>query len=218
MPQSASRQRRRPPVRSTYRHGDLRRALLEAGVDLARTGGPDAVVLREATRRAGVVPNAAYRHFTGRDDLLEAVRASALSALAMAMEKELAKVPGSRDPAESARANLRAVGAGYLRFALTQTGLFRTAFSVPASVEGDVDPEKAGTTGLNPFQLLGAALDRLVEAGALAPARRPGAEYLAWSAVHGLALLLIDGPLKGVAAKQAEALAQRLLEMVEKGL
>jgi AcrR family transcriptional regulator len=218
MPQSASRQRRQAPVRSTYRHGDLRRALLEAGVDLARAGGPDAVVLREATRRAGVVPNAAYRHFAGRDDLLEAVRARALSALAVAMEKELTKVRGSRDPAESARANLRAVGAGYLRFALTQTGLFRTAFSVPAIVEGDVDPEKAGTTGLNPFQLLGAALDRLVEAGALAPARRPGAEYLAWSAVHGLALLLIDGPLQGVAAKQAEALAQRLLEMVEKGL
>src|SRR4051812_38835116 len=50
-----------PPVpgRSTYRHGDLRRALLDAGIELARSGGPDAVVLREATRRAGVVPNAA---------------------------------------------------------------------------------------------------------------------------------------------------------------
>ena len=48
--------------RSTYRHGDLRRALLEAGTELARGGGPDAVVLREATRRAGVVPSAAYRH------------------------------------------------------------------------------------------------------------------------------------------------------------
>ncbi|HEX7690533.1 MAG TPA: TetR family transcriptional regulator, partial [Burkholderiaceae bacterium] len=45
-----------PPPRSTYRHGDLRRALLEAGIALARDGGPDAVVLREATRRAGVVP------------------------------------------------------------------------------------------------------------------------------------------------------------------
>jgi len=42
--------------RDTYRHGDLRRALLEAGIELARIGGPDAVVLREATRRAGVVP------------------------------------------------------------------------------------------------------------------------------------------------------------------
>src|ERR1700760_1923807 len=68
----------RPPARGTYRHGDLRRALLDAGIDLARAGGPDAVVLREATRRAGVVPNAAYRHFADRDELLAAVCAAAM--------------------------------------------------------------------------------------------------------------------------------------------
>ena len=67
-----------PAPRATYRHGDLRRALLDAGVELARQGGPDAVVLREATRRAGVAPNAAYRHFANRDDLLAAVRAAVL--------------------------------------------------------------------------------------------------------------------------------------------
>ena len=64
-------------ARSTYRHGDLHRALLESGVALARAGGPEAVVLREATRRAGVVPNAAYRHFGSRQELLQAVRAAA---------------------------------------------------------------------------------------------------------------------------------------------
>ena len=208
----------RPPARGTYRHGDLRRALLEAGIELARAGGPDAVVLREATRRAGVVPNAAYRHFAGREDLLEAVRAAALAALAVAMEKQLAGLRRGQRPADHARASLRAVGAGYLRFALAQTGLFRTAFSVPSAVESDRDPAKTGGSGLNPFQLLGSALDLMVASGALPPERRAGAEYLAWAAVHGLALLLIDGPLKGVGSKQASALAQRLLEMVEKGL
>ena len=74
-----------PPPRSTYRHGDLRRALLEAGVELARAGGPEAVVLREATRRAGVAPNAAYRHFENRQALLYAVRSVALAAVARAM-------------------------------------------------------------------------------------------------------------------------------------
>ncbi|MCZ3133285.1 WHG domain-containing protein, partial [Acinetobacter baumannii] len=83
-----------------------------------------------------------------------------------------------------------------LKFAQTQTGLFRTAFATPSMVEDDPDPAKAGRGGLNPFQLLGAALDRLVEAGVLPAERRPGAEYLAWSAVHGLALLIIDGPLR----------------------
>ena len=207
-----------PPARTTYRHGDLRRALLEAGITLARSGGPDAVVLREATRRAGVVPNAAYRHFASRQELLQAVRSAALSALAIAMETELARLRHGRRPADFARASLRAVGTGYLRFAQAETGLFRTAFAAPDKVEGDVDPAKAGNSGLNPFQLLGAALDRLVEAGVLSPERRPGAEYLAWSAVHGLALLIIDGPLRNLVHKQTDAIGQRLLDMVEKGL
>ncbi len=207
-----------PPPRSTYRHGDLRRALLEAGIELARAGGPDAVVLREATRRAGVVPNAAYRHFASRQELLQAVRAFALSSLAMAMESELAGLRRGRRLAEFARGSLRAVGAGYLRFAQAETGLFRTAFSVADPVEGDTDPEKAGESGLNPFELLGAALDRMVDTGLLPAERRPGAEYLAWSAVHGMALLIIDGPLRQLGPVQIRSLAQRLLDMVEKGL
>jgi AcrR family transcriptional regulator len=220
---SSSRVPAKTSARTTYRHGDLRRALLEAAVALARAGGPDAVVLREATRRAGVVPNAAYRHFAGREDLLEAVRAAALSALAVAMETRLAAARRSRrstgaSAGQAARASLRAVGTAYLQFALAETGLFRTAFSVPAAVEGDTDPAKAGGSGMNPFQLLGGALDQMVAAGVLPPARRPGAEYLAWSAVHGLALLLIDGPLKGTGPKRAAGLGQRLLDMVENGL
>lgn len=206
------------PPRSTYRHGDLRRALLDAGIALARDGGPEAVVLREATRRVGVVPNAAYRHFAGRKELLEAVRAAALAAMAESMEAEIAAIPSAGSPLEQARSTVRAVGTGYLRFAWTEPGLFRSAFAPAEPVENDPDPAKAGRSGLNPFQLLGAALDRLVEAGAIPPARRPGAEYLAWSAVHGMAMLVLDGPLRGIDRSAAEALGQRLLDMVERGL
>jgi AcrR family transcriptional regulator len=207
-----------PPPRSTYRHGDLRRALLEAGVELARAGGPDAVVLREATRRAGVVPNAAYRHFASRQALLQAVRAAALSAVALAMEAELSALRPTRKPADLARASVRAVGTGYLRFAQAETGLFRTAFATAVDVEDAPAETKSGESGMNPFELLGAALDRLVEAGVMPPEHRPGAEFLAWSAVHGLALLIIDGPLRGMSREQTDALGQRLLDMVEKGL
>src|SRR5215813_5101015 len=98
-------------ARNTYRHGDLRRALLEAGIALARSGGPAAVTLREATRRAGVVPNAAYRHFAGHGALLQAVRAAALSSLAMAMEGELATLARDQPAADLARADVRAIGA-----------------------------------------------------------------------------------------------------------
>lgn len=209
----------RPPVRKTFRHGNLRKALLEAGIDLARDGGPQAVVLREATRRAGVAPNAAYRHFSSHGDLLRAVRAAALSSLALAIEAEIAGVRrGKPSPAESARATLRAVGRGYLKFALTETGLFRTAFSVPEKVESDFDAAKTGKSGLNPFQLLGSALDLLVDTGVLPRERRPGAEYLAWSAVHGLALLIIEGPLSGASDREIRALSDRVLQMVEAGL
>lgn len=206
--------------RDTYRHGDLRRALLEAGIALARSGGPEAVVLREATRRAGVAPNAAYRHFTSRQALLQAVRAAALSAVAVAMESELAVLPKDLSPADFARASVRAVGTGYLRFAQSETGLFRTAFAAPGELksEGQPDPATAGQSGLNPFELLTAALDKLVQAGVMPPERRPGAEFLAWSAVHGLAMLVIDGPLGNVVGPQMAQVGQRLLDMVEKGL
>ncbi len=205
--------------RGTYRHGDLRRALLDAGLELAREGGPDAIVLREATRRAGVVPNAAYRHFANRQALFEAVRAAALGALARAIEREWAKAARIADPAVRAGALLRAVGAGYLGFAQSETGLFRTAFAAgPHDVQVPADPVRTGAMGLNPFELLGAALDAMVQAGVLPAARRPGAEYLAWSAVHGMALLIIDGPLRKASRAERRALGERLVRMVEQGL
>ena len=206
-----------PAKRDTYRHGDLRRALIEAGTELARGGGPDAVVLREATRRAGVAPSAAYRHFDDRRALLDAVCSAAQAALAVAIEAELATVRSGGD-AEAARARLRAVGAGYLRFARAEPGLFRTAFSASDNLRSAASPARAGEGGLTPFQLLSAALDGLVEAGVLPRERRPGAEFLAWSAVHGLAMLLIDGPLRGLDGAQAQDIGHRLVEMVEKGL
>ncbi|HYP82179.1 MAG TPA: TetR/AcrR family transcriptional regulator [Variovorax sp.] len=208
-----------PPARETYRHGDLRRALLDAGIALASEGGPEAVVLREATRRAGVAPNAAYRHFESRQALLEAVRKAGLAAVARAMEAQLTALRPGRDAAAHARNCLRAVGRGYMRFAREHTGLFRAAFAPPEPVEEvDADPAKAGDSGLNPFQLLGAALDQMLQAGLLPPERRPGAEFLAWSAVHGLALLQVEGPLRDMPAARADALGERLLDMVEKGL
>ena len=215
--------RKRPPhaapPRETYRYGDLRRALLDAGIALAREGGSIAVVLREATHQAGMAPNAAYRHFANHQALFDAVRAHALGALAQAIEREWRKALRVREPAAQARALLRAVGTGYLGFAQAETGLFRTAFVFGQhEVQVPPDPARTAAMGLNPFELLGAALDAMVATGVLPAERRPQAEYLAWSAVHGMALLIIDGPLRGTPATARRALGERLLQMVENGL
>ena len=209
--------------RDAYRHGDLRRALIDAGVALARAGGPDAIVLREATRQAGVVPNAAYRHFASREDLLDAVRAVSLASLAYAMTAEVEGLSLSGDAAADSRAKLRAIGAAYIQFARREPGLFRTAFAgahTPMPTRrADAPAGEASTAGQpDPFLLLGAALDEMVSAGVLPTSRRAGAEYLAWSAVHGWSMLVIDGPLRRLGHDDVEAIATALLAMVENGI
>lgn len=206
-------------LRENYHHGDLRQTLVAAGLALAREGGPQAVVLREVTRMAGVAPNAAYRHFANHLALFEAVRAAALGALARAIEQEMQAAEQAPDAPARARALLAAVGRGYLRFAEAETGWFRTAFASGA-FDVQVPPDQARTAakGLNPYELLGYALDAMAEAGVLPPERRPGAEFLAWSTVHGMAMLSIDGPLRAATPEQRKALGLRLLAMVEKGI
>ncbi|MGX5680013.1 TetR/AcrR family transcriptional regulator [Schumannella luteola] len=204
------------PARASYHHGDLRHALLTAGVGLARDGGPDAVVLREATRRVGVSPNAAYRHFADREALLAAVCDAAQAMLAEAIDTQFAAVVTHHE-GERARGHLRAVGTAYVAFALDEPGLFRTAFFVPTDLEGAARPTRAGPSGRTPFELVGDAIDELVASGQMPASRRPQAEFLAWSSVHGLAMLLIDGPLRGLPREQADAVTQRVVDMVEAG-
>jgi AcrR family transcriptional regulator len=203
--------------RKTFRHGDLRNALVTAGLEMARAGGPNAVILREATRQAGVSPNAAYRHFANQAELLDAVRSACFSQLAAAMEDEMKKCRPGRDPQAFARKSLRAVGMGYLGFAMREPGMFRTAFSVSPPVHSP-DPANTASMGLNPFQLLSLALDRMLESGLLSKKARQDAEYLAWSTVHGLALLVLEGSLHQMPHEMVLALGERLVVMVERGL
>lgn len=204
--------------RETYRHGDLHQALLDVAIGMARDGGPDAVVLREATRIAGVSPNAAYRHFSDRRALVLAVSSGAQRVAADRMVRAVEGVTSTGDRVADARSRLRAIGVSYIDFARTEPGLFRAAFTVPDDLHTATDPEKAGEAGLTPFQVLGRVLDELAEAGGLPSDRRPNAELLAWSAVHGLGMLVIDGPLRGLPSTVVAHATQQLLDMVERGL
>ena len=184
-------ERRRRP------RGAVRDGLVAAGLELARTGGPDAVVLREATRMVGVVPNAAYRHFADRDELLAAVCAAAMRELATRMAAGVARVRGKHGDPAAARRRLGAIGAAYLEFAREEPGLFATAFALPqehayGAPDGETGQERT------PLGHLRAALDELVDAGVLQRQRRDGIEYPIWSAVHGLAVLTGQGPLRDV--------------------
>jgi AcrR family transcriptional regulator len=180
--------RRRP-------RGAVRDGLIAAGLELARAGGPDAVVLREATQMVGVVPNAAYRHFADRDELLAAVAEAAMRELAARMAASVGRVRGKYGDPAPARRRLGAIGTAYLEFARHEPGLFATAFALPRQHAYDA---LGGGTGPDPMPLdqLRAVLDELVDAGVLSRRRRAGLEYPIWSTVHGLAVLTGQGPLR----------------------
>lgn len=109
-----------------------------------------------------------------------------------------------------ARDRLRAVGLGYIGFALDEPGWFTVAFF------GSDDP---GQTGFAPpYVALVEALDAMLDAGVLSPARRRDAEWPCWSAVHGFAELALHGPLRGANRGDVESLAARTVDDIIAGL
>jgi AcrR family transcriptional regulator len=145
----------------------------------------------------GVVPNAAYRHFAGRDELLAAVCTAAMRELAARMAARVGRVRGRYGDAAAARRRLRAIGQAYLQFAREEPGLFATAFALPQQHQYDA-PAGGPGPDLMPLDQLRAVLDELADAGALSRRRRAGIEYPIWSMVHGLAVLTGQGPLRDV--------------------
>jgi len=204
-------ERRRRP------RGAVREGLIAAGLELARTGGPDAVVLREATRMVGVVPNAAYRHFADRDELLAAVCAAAMGELADRMAAGVARVRGGYGDPAAAGLRLGAIGTAYLEFAREEPGLFATAFALPQQ-HAYGGPDDGTGRDRTPLGQLRAALDELVEAGVLRRDRRDGIEYPIWSAVHGLAVLAGTGPLRDVPEATRRRLEELTLTFLGEGL
>jgi AcrR family transcriptional regulator len=221
--------------RDTYHHGDLPNALADAATEMARAGGPDAVVLRAAARAAGVSAAAAYRHFADHDELLHVVRLRALNELAAAMRRSLESGEPLADPAGEALRRLRALGRAYIDFALTNPGLFRTAFCRPdkpmmesaqhlsaqhasAQHQSALPDQSERMASHGPYALLSGVLDELVGCGVLEPGRREGAEIPAWATVHGLATLLVDGPLALLSPQEQQNASERCADFVLNGI
>lgn len=205
------------PGERRYHHGRLREALVDGAVELARSGGPEAVVLRAVSRQAGVSHNAAYRHFADLDELLRAVCERCMAELARRMEARIAQVADG-EPQAVAWDRMLAIGRAYVEFATAEPGWFRTAFAVPRGMDHLSRGEGVGDSGLSPYELLGARLDELVDVGAVPAVRRPGLEYAAWSAVHGLSTLLVDGPLRDLPAAERDRALDAVVEVVARGL
>lgn len=191
-------------ARSTYHHGDLRDALVRAGLALSRERGAEAIVLREATRQVGVSARAAYRHFADREALVRAVAQAALSRMADTIEQKQSE---ATDGVEM----LRGVGEGYIQFALDEPGWFDVAFFAMGEMGNAV-------AARSPYQQLEDALARLVRAGLLAQDRAADAAITCWSGVHGFATLTSRGPLRelprDVVDKQATRLVTDLVEAI----
>jgi AcrR family transcriptional regulator len=198
-----------------YHHGDLRNALIAAAADLAEKSGPQAVTVRAAARSVGVTPTAAYRHFENHEQLLRAATLQARDRMADSMLAQVNALSPTTDPVQEALSYLAAVARGYIQFAVSEPGLFRTAFVVDDDVVtdgGKFTPEDSA------YQLLVDGLDRLVEVGQMSPEHRPFAEITAWSSVHGFSMLVIEGPLREWSQQMRDEAMNRMFAILVHGL
>ena len=165
----------------------------------------------------GVVPNAAYRHFADRDELLAAVCTAAMRELASRMAAGVARVRGKHGDPAAARRRLNAIGDAYLSFAREEPGLFATAFALPRQHAYGASDTEPGHDPM-PLDQLRAALDELVDAAVLSRRRRAGIEYPIWATVHGLAVLTGQGPLRDASDITRHRLEEVTGAFIEAGL
>lgn len=171
--------------RRNYHHGNLRHALVEATSELIREMGPQAFTMAEAARRAGVSPAAPYRHFKGRDDLIEEVARLGFLEFADRLE---AAFDGGRPRVLSAFLRM---GQAYLDFARDRPGYYMAMFESGISITGNPNLSAASAKAIGVLQGAAEAL-----ASRLPPDRRPPDRMVAnhiWAMSHGVVELFSRG-------------------------
>jgi AcrR family transcriptional regulator len=167
-----------------YHHGDLRAALIAAGLKLLEERKADDIGLREVARAVGVSATAVYRHFPDKAALLRALSAEGLARLAVAQRAAFDQVGGGK-------AGFDATGRAYVRFALDNPALFRLIFSNPPDLDLlDSGPDEVPEA----FRMLLDNAARFASPDAGQDAIKRLALH-AWTGVHGLAMLLLDGQI-----------------------
>jgi AcrR family transcriptional regulator len=187
--------------KSGYHHGELRRTLLDVSIGVIDKHGVDALNLRELAGRAGVSSGAPYHHFADRDALLASIAEEGFGYLEAAMIHERSAAP------DDATSRLAALGRAYVSFATTHRGYFRVMF------RGDLRSPDLVQARPRAFQLLYDAIEDCQRSGVAPAGDLQPLVLTAWSAVHGLATLWIDGvlPRKGL---NPERLAPRVTTLL----
>jgi len=169
---------------STYHHGNLRSALVEAGIALLEQGDSADFSLREAARAVGVTVNASYRHFGNKDELMCAIAAEGFRRFSLAL---LSGASAGKDAAQ----RLLGSGRAYVRFARQHPALFRLMFSRFSAAQKGEELSEAAQLAYHPLKSgIAALLQQDVDSDVVALA-----SLRAWSAAHGLAFLILDGQI-----------------------
>lgn len=162
-----------------YHHGDLRSALVEAGLEALKTTVIADMSLRQLARDVGVSATAVYRHFPDKQALMRALAAEGVEQLGRFQKAEA-------DGAENQAEAFAATGRAYVRFALAHPALFRLAFSQNEPVGQTVFGENLAAQMLQ---------DKASRATGGNPTETRRLMIQAWSVVHGLAMLMLDKQL-----------------------
>ena len=183
-------------ARSGAAGGSLRDTLVDAAVALIARKGPQGFSLREVARRARVSEAAPYWHFADREALLAAVAERGFEEMAKGMMEIWSR---EVDPAE----RFRALGIGYVRFAMAHPSYLRVMFG--SEVPDKAEHPALAAAGDRTFTLLVQAIEECQVAGRVRGGDPRELAVAAWSIVHGLAALLVDGKLKDHAATAPDA-------------
>jgi AcrR family transcriptional regulator len=190
-----------------------RRVLIDAALQLVGEGGPEAVSVREAARRAGVSPGAPFRHFPSRDALMNAVAEEAQRRFRTEIEAALAAARAS-DPLS----RFRCLGLAYLRWAINNP----THFEIISS-RRFFDHDKAAGVSQDNAELIDLAERTLAEAfaqGQLRSSDLKRVQIAGRALVYGFARMNIDGhfPRWGIAGAEAEQTAEAILDLFIEGI
>lgn len=187
--------------KKSYHHGNLAESLLDAVDELATKFGLESVTLRACAKKVGVSPSSAFRHYADKRALLTAFAAKALHQLSDLMET-------ARQRALKEDTNpFLAVGLAYIEFALEKPALFRAMWREETIYSND-EAYIAATERLRGHLQSGFA-ETIADDD---PHNFSPQELLAWSSVHGLAHLFVDGPVDKEKSKdQKMAAAQAMV-------